>query len=441
MSIKTRMRGAVLMLLCMSAVPTLADEGEVKSTWNAQKVILPASQYTPAQTWRAQTMVFNTGRNYQDADYNHVWGTPPDDSQGRHWYEPAYELTNGEQSWQEQTSPFSSDEYYQGQRSTRWITSGIMGDIYLRRSFTLTELPLGTVFLACGHDDGPSEFYLNGTLVFTVSDGWNNDERYLLTDEQKALLKTDGTENILAVHVHQNWGGAYADCGLYEADMHLVTTLLATLDDGPWPCAYYLLNSNSERSSLSAKDWAGICTDERDWAQAYGPLSNSPDQFRTTFWGSDRQPLLVRRHFTLTADQLASIGSKTVELTCSYDENPKVYLNGKMLWQASGWNDNDYAHYKLSNAQKQWLREGDNVVAVSLQTGNGGGHIDLGLSITAPYVPTTIHEIYDLRIYDLPSVYDAIYDLQGRRIDHQIVNSQSVNSKSLYIINGKKVIR
>lgn len=423
----------MLALACLTMTTAWADEGEVKALWNAQKVILPASQFTPSQTWKAQTMVFNTGRRYQDADYNHVWGTPPKDAEGRQWYEPEYALTNGENAWQELTSPFSSDEYYKGQRSSRWISADITGDIYLRRTFTLSEMPLGDVFLACGHDDAPSEYYLNGTQVFTVSDGWNNDERTLLTDGQKTLLKTDGTENVLAVHVHQNWGGAYADCGLYEADMQLVTTLLSTLDEGPWPCAYYLLNSNSELSSLNTKDWAGICTDERDWAPSYGPLSNSPDQFRTTFWGSERQPLLVRRHFTLTAEQVAGIGSETVELTCSYDENPKVYLNGKLLWQATGWNDNDYAHYKLSSAQKQWLREGDNVVAVSLQSGNGGGHIDLGLSITAPYVPTAICNA-SLNNNEKIINNNAVYDLSGRK-----VNTNA--GKGLYITNGKKIIK
>ena len=144
-------------------------------------------------------------------------------------------------------------------------------------------------------------------------------------------------------------------------------------------------------------------------------------------------PLLVRRHFTLTAQQVAAIGNETVELTCSYDENPRVYLNGKLLWQASGWNDNDYAHYTLSSAQKQWLREGDNVVAVSLTAGNGGGHIDLGLSITAPYVPTAICNA-SLNNNEKKINNNAVYDLSGRK-----VNTNA--GKGLYITNGKKIIK
>lgn len=426
------MKRKTFFMLTALTVVTLsgqAQQAEVSASWNAQRAILPASQFTPAQTWQAMVMVFNDGRRYGDSDYNHVWGTPPADTAGREWFAPDYELTDGDKSWSLQTSPFSSDEYYMGQRSYRWITADITGDIYLRRTFTLTEPIAASVFLACGHDDAPAEYYINGTRVFTVSDGWNNDERMLLTDDQKALIKTDGTENVLAVHVHQNWGGAFADCGLYEADMALTTTLLPTLEAGPWPCVYYLLNSNNELNQLKSDMWTGRCLDESEWIYGYGPLSNSPDQFRTTDWGSQVQPLLVRRHFTLTADQLASIADKTLTLTCSYDENPKVYLNKTLIWSASGWNDNDYARYTLTATQKRLLREGDNVLSVSLQQGNGGGHIDYGLSITEPYAPsaitnTTTHQV---------QANDAIYDLMGRKVG-------SHPKPGLYIVNGKKEV-
>lgn len=417
-----------------------ADEnGLVTAIWNATNVVLPASQWTPAQTWTAQTMIFNTGRRYADSDYNKVWGIPPADAAGHAWYEPAYALTNGEQSWQEHTSPFSSDEVYLGLPSYRWITADLTGDIYLRRSFRLSQPIAGELFLACGHDDAPSEFYINGVLVFSVSNGWNNDERTLLTTEQKALIKTDSSENILAVHVHQNWGGAFADCGLYEADMQRITQLLPTLDNGPWPCAYYLLNSNDELGSINARDWTGRCICEDDWVMGYGPLSNSNDQFLNTYWGSERLPLLVRRHFTLTADELSNMAEKTIELTCSYDENPKVYLNGRLIWQASGWNDNDYARHTLTNEQKMLLKEGDNVLAVSLMAGAGGGHIDYGLSITEPYTPTGITDIGHEGSHNASGLNRETvimtHDLQGRRIGSYYLK------KGIYIIDGKKIIK
>ena len=171
---------------------------------------------------------------YNDQYYNKVWGEPDADSEGRMWYEPGYELTDGERSWQRATSPFSTDEYYKDKKSFRWIQAEIMGDIYMRRTFTVDRTVPGTVFLSAGHDDAPAEWYINGVKVHSSADGWNNDEYILLTDEQKALIKTDGSENVLAVHVHQNWGGAFADCGLYEADMTAATDYLTTVASGEW---------------------------------------------------------------------------------------------------------------------------------------------------------------------------------------------------------------
>ncbi|UKK49100.1 hypothetical protein L6475_03825 [Prevotella sp. E9-3] len=427
-----------LFTLMMAAIcsysASIANDDVIVSTWNPKNVLLPASQFTPTQRWSADVMVFNTGQEYADAYYNKVWGTPNDDSEGRHWYEPDYKLTNGAKEWEQQTAPFSSDETYIGQKSYRWITTGIMGEIYLRRTFTLSSQVLHDIFLACGHDDSPSEYYINGTLVFTSSDGWNNEEHVLLTAEQKALIKTDGSENVLAVHVHQNWGGAYADCGLYEADMRIENILLPTLGNGPWPCSYYLLNKNEELSKLNPKQWTGRCVIEDDWAMGYGPFSNSPDMFLTTGWGSDRLPLLIRRHFSLSASDLATINENTYELMCSYDENPKIYLNGTLIWSATGWNDNDYAHYILTKANKALLKEGDNVLAVSLTAGNGGGHIDYGLSITKPYVPSRINDTKSVLSSTLSDM--NAYDLNGRRI-----SSLATAQKGIYIVNGKKIIK
>ncbi len=437
-----------LLLFCLLVAPlglcaqSANEQSEVVATWNADNVIIPSSQVTPGQTWQAQVMVFNTGRRYAEADYNHVWGIPPNDSDGRAWYDADYQLTAGDQAWQQQTSPFSSDETYQGKRSFRWITSDITGDIYLRRSFTLTAPVAGDVFLACGHDDAPSEFYLNGVQVFTVADGWNNDERILLTAEQKALIKTDGTENILAVHVHQNWGGAFADCGLYEADMSRQIILLPTLDKGAWPCYYYWLNYNADIAVAEAAKWASTEEDETDWIEGVGPFSNSNDQFRTTDWASQTRPILIRRHFTLSGALVEALAESTLELTCSYDENPKIYLNGTLLWSASGWNDNNYARTTLNARQKSLLREGDNVLAVSLRQGSGGGHIDYGLSITSPYVPGE-DGVGDVENEKAQTYNDKVYDLHGRCLTSNFPSQSTSNAlrKGVYVVGGKKVIK
>lgn len=244
------------LLFCAAVLFSLmASAGDGLVAVGANVILLPSSRWDGDIEWKAWTWVYNSGQSYGDwnswnANYNQVLSEPVDDAEGRHWTElgfdmgPKYNVETQEGDinfdtfepidWEEHTAPFSSDETYNGKPSYQWTTNSIMADIYVRRIFTTDLLLSGPVYLACGHDDAPAEYYINGVLVFErtgfegeheeVVDGatviaydnaWNNDEYILLTDEQKALINLNGEENVLAFHVHQNWGGAFADCGLY----------------------------------------------------------------------------------------------------------------------------------------------------------------------------------------------------------------------------------
>ena len=258
------------LLLCAVALFSFVGRvsaGDGLVAVGANVILLPSSYWDNDIEWQAWTWVYNSGSNYGDwnswnANYNQICGEPAADADGRMWYEPGFDLgpkydeygdpvdmnydTFEPIEWQLQTAPFSSDETWNGRPSYQWTTSSIMADIYVIRTFTTDQLLSGPVYLACGHDDAPAEYYINGELVFertgfegeyvtdegytAYANAWNNAEYILLTDEQKALIKLNGEENVLAFHVHQNWGGAFADGGIY-------TKLEGGLDMGyttPW---------------------------------------------------------------------------------------------------------------------------------------------------------------------------------------------------------------
>ena len=413
-----------------------ATEAEIHYAFNAKKVILPSSQYTPDAPYKALVWVVN-GDNYNSANHNKILATPSADKAGNKWFSTEYkpeEVASG--SWSTQTAPFSSDEYYLGKKSYRWSLPEVMGEIYMRRTFTVdeTDFPSGGIYLACGHDDAPSEWYINGVLVHTADDGWNNEEYVLLTDEQKDLIKTDGSENLLAVHVHQNWGGAFADCGLYEADMSVKRSFLPTVEDGAWPCTYYFLNYNSDFSDAENAEWYGVEENENDWIQGVGPFSNDNNMFFTTEWPSQLRPILIRRHFTLDAADIAIINDSELTFSCSYDEEPIAYLNGSRFWNASGWNDNNYAKKILSGSEKDLLVEGDNVLAVSLKQGGGGGHVDFGLFIESPYNNSGSTSGVDNAEEFCKPTDNRIYNLHGQYLG----TSLDALKSGVYIRNGKK---
>ena len=153
--------------------------------------------------YSVQAATFDSGVNYGDwndsnPNYNQIVGVPEADANGRNWYEVEYTC-----NWQEMTAPLNN-----------WCEN--FGDIYARRTFYYDEEMPEELYLACGHDDAPCEYYLNGELIWSVTDGWFEQEIYKLTSAQKALLRP-GELNVLAFHVHQNYGGMYADCGLYTS--------------------------------------------------------------------------------------------------------------------------------------------------------------------------------------------------------------------------------
>ena len=133
--------------------------------------------------------------------------------------------------------------------------------------------------------------------------------------------------------------------------------ILDTVDsgEGSWPCLFYELNYNSDISPAEKAKWYALDEDESYWREGIGPFSIDQNKFLVTQWQSTVHPILIRRHFTLTEEDLQKIEIGIVNLTYSYDENPIFWLNGIRLTSATGWNDNNYATFRLPNIRKKLL--------------------------------------------------------------------------------------
>ena len=208
---------------------------------------------------------------------------------------------------------------------------------------------------------------------------------------------------------------------------------LDTVDsgEGSWPCLFYELNYNADISVAERAKWYSLDEDESYWREGIGPFSIDENKFFVTQWQSTVHPILIRRHFTLTPEDLLKIEIGKVAMTYSYDENPVFWLNGTRLVSASGWNDNNYATLTFSTARKKLLVEGDNVLCVSLRQGEGGGHIDYGLSVTYDPLHTDISSPYPTADEEEKD----IYNLLGQKL------SPNKALPGIVISKGKKIIR
>lgn len=188
---------------------------------------LPSSSNSRDQHWTADTWMI-WGDAYDGTD-NVIVGAPPVDALGHQWYEEGYALTNNDTDvlpngnkivWENHAASFWDGGNYDYYQETGGGDCERTGDFYIRRIFTFntTSVP-SKLFLSCSYDDSPVEYYINGTLVYEdhKTQSWHNDSYEVeLSPAQIALIHTDGTPNVLAVHVSQNWGGYHLDCGLYD---------------------------------------------------------------------------------------------------------------------------------------------------------------------------------------------------------------------------------
>ena len=188
---------------------------------------LPSSWRSGNQSWTADTWMI-WGKEYDGTD-NVIVGAPPVDALGHQWYEEGYALTNSDADvlpngnkivWENHAASFRDGGNYDYFQQSGAPGGDINGDFYIRRIFTFNTQAVPTkLYMSCSYDDAPVEYYINGTLVYEDqrAQSWFDDNHEIeLTPAQIALIHTDGTPNVLAVHASQNWGGYHLDCGLYD---------------------------------------------------------------------------------------------------------------------------------------------------------------------------------------------------------------------------------
>ncbi len=108
--------------------------------------------------------------------------------------------------WMQGKLPLGSG--WNNEAATEWKSK----EVWMRRIFTLEQVPADPILLQLRHDDDV-EVYLNGQLVYECKGCYTSDLKLFALDEQirKSLKKGN---NVLAIHCTNTGGFAWVDAGL-----------------------------------------------------------------------------------------------------------------------------------------------------------------------------------------------------------------------------------
>lgn len=119
-----------------------------------------------------------------------------------------------------------------------------------------------------------------------------------------------------------------------------------------------------------AAGWMKPGFDDSQWKTATAPFGDNDEA--ATQWKTKN--LWVRRVFNLDNTDIDKLFLKI-----NHDDNTEVYLNGAKIYGYTGWL-NKFAYIPLTDAAKQSLKKGRNVLAIHVANTSGGAWLDAGLS-------------------------------------------------------------
>ncbi|MFT4642163.1 MAG: hypothetical protein ACI8T1_005509, partial [Verrucomicrobiales bacterium] len=137
-------------------------------------------------------------------------------------------------------------------------------------------------------------------------------------------------------------------------------TLISLSKDRPQNWSY--------TTSKPTEDWSSVGYRPKDWKSGLGPFGRHP-KARTAWESAD---IWLQKSFGLT-----SLPSG-LTLTIQHDEDVEVYLNGQLIFKATG-HITDYNKIALEKEAVAALQTGRNVVSMHVKQTEGGQFIDLGL--------------------------------------------------------------
>ncbi|MBE6638594.1 MAG: hypothetical protein E7616_03940 [Ruminococcaceae bacterium] len=199
---------------------------------------------------------------------------------------------------------------------------------------------------------------VNGNVLFTGSSDTVKNEKISLTKTQIALFKKG--QNTVEVTV--SGGTNYIDVALRVGVESDVVDIFGSRQT--WKYTF----------TKPADGWNTLEFDDSSWKSAKAPFGDRVSG--STAWSGSS--LFLRYEFTVTNIEQYKGGQFIMKTF--YDEDPVFYINGKQIHKENGWSDSETT-LMASVDPYSVLKEGKNVIAVSVVNDAGGKTFDTTLSV------------------------------------------------------------
>ena len=137
----------------------------------------------------------------------------------------------------------------------------------------------------------------------------------------------------------------------------------------------YTAKVRTSLTSALESTWMNLDLNESGWSTQTGPWGTASEYpYIKTNWTGGNSDRYIRRHVTLTAEDLQS----DLWIVYSHDDVCQIYVNGiQIVSTKEEWHQNVRVH--LTGAARASLVEGDNVIAFHVHNTSGGAQADIGL--------------------------------------------------------------
>lgn len=125
-------------------------------------------------------------------------------------------------------------------------------------------------------------------------------------------------------------------------------------------------------SASGPSGWYKVDFNDSNWETRLFPTaSEDADAVFYSQWDGTNNNIFIRREFNIDHDPAID----TYKFYVRYDDNYKVFLNGRQLDSQTGW----ISDYRIVNIPSSRLNQGRNVLAIQVTQNSGGAFFDCGV--------------------------------------------------------------